>query len=240
MKKLLVCFHVGRSGRNQSKKVFYGHVANFQSLLSVCDDLLYYTEDENGNALPDEEWTVVDAGGNIVLQGRREIEADTGTLDLDGIYDTTTVRPLEDCTEEELQLIIDDYNNGNYIDSDVLDAVCDMLEYTHLRDKRLVIDPRNVKYSEFEWLISFGDTTAFCYDTPCNRYQCVVSEISEEALQPFVGGVIHLHTPADMPDVTDVMWQELLALGLVTDTDLADVKIASVSTERHTVYMLIL
>lgn len=44
---------------------------------------------------------------NIILSGRNEIEAITGILDWDGEYNTDIVRSLEDCDEDELQLVID-------------------------------------------------------------------------------------------------------------------------------------
>lgn len=44
----------------------------------------------------------------------------TGTIDNDGDYDTTIVKKLEDCSEDELQLI---HNSNNYKSSDVADYV---------------------------------------------------------------------------------------------------------------------
>lgn len=44
----------------------------------------------------------------------------TGTIDIDRDYDTTIVMKLEDCDEDELQLI---HNSSNYKSSDVADYV---------------------------------------------------------------------------------------------------------------------
>ena len=122
-----VRFHIGRGGQfhNAGHKTYVGTVND----LSDCfGDSIVFSEDENGKPLPDSEWQLVDGGGNVILTGRNEIESETGILDWDGEYDTDIVRYLEDCTDEEYQLIIDAYNNHCYVDEDVLIFACNAMD----------------------------------------------------------------------------------------------------------------
>lgn len=122
-----VRFHIGRGGQfhNAGHKTYVGTVND----LSDCfGDSIVFSEDENGNPLPDSDWKLVDGGGNVILSGRDEIESDTGILDWDGEYDTDIVRYLKDCTDEEYQLIIDAYNNHCYVDEDVLIFACNAMD----------------------------------------------------------------------------------------------------------------
>ena len=121
-----VRFHIGRGGQfnNAGHKTYVGKVND----LSDCfGDSIVFSEDENGNPLPDSDWQLVDGGGNVILSGRDEIESETGILDWDGEYDTDIVRNLEDCDDDEYQLIIDAYNNCNYVNEDVLAFTCEAM-----------------------------------------------------------------------------------------------------------------
>lgn len=122
-----VRFHIGRGGQfhNAGHKTYVGTVND----LSDCfGDSIVFSEDENGKPLPDSEWRLVDGGGNVILSGRDEIESETGILDWDGEYDTDIVRYLEDCDDDEYQLIIDAYNNHCYVDEDVLIFACNAMD----------------------------------------------------------------------------------------------------------------
>lgn len=122
-----VRFHIGRGGQfhNAGHKTYVGTVND----LSDCfGDSIIFSEDENGKTLPDSDWRLVDGGGNVILSGRDEIESETGILDWDGEYDTDIVRYIEDCTDEEYQLIIDAYNNHCYVDEDVLIFACNAMD----------------------------------------------------------------------------------------------------------------
>lgn len=126
-RNMKVRFHIGRGGQfhNAGHKTYVGTVND----LSDCfGDSIVFSEDENGNPLPDSDWKLVDGGGNVILSGRDEIESDTGILDWDGEYDTDIVRYLKDCTDEEYQLIIDAYNNHCYVDEDVLIFACNAMD----------------------------------------------------------------------------------------------------------------
>lgn len=122
-----VRFHVGRGGQfnNAGHKTYVGTVND----LSDCfGDSIVFSEDENGNTLPDSEWRLVDGGGNVILSGRDEIESDTGILDWDGEYDTDIVRYLEDCDDDEYQLILDTAERGEYVEKVVLAYACSALD----------------------------------------------------------------------------------------------------------------
>lgn len=121
-----VRFHIGRGGQfnNSGHKTYVGTVND----LSDCfGDSIVFSEDENGNTLPDSEWRLVDGGGNVILSGRDEIESDTGILDWDGEYDTDIVRYLEDCDDDEYQLILDTAERGGHVDEPVLAYACHAL-----------------------------------------------------------------------------------------------------------------
>ena len=121
-----VRFHIGRGGQfnNAGHKTYVGTVND----LSDCfGDSIVFSEDENGNPLPDSEWKLVDSGGNVILSGRDEIESETGILDWDGEYDTDIVRHLTECEDDEYQLILDAAERGEYVDKDVLAYACSAL-----------------------------------------------------------------------------------------------------------------
>lgn len=122
-KTIIVCFHVGRGGYHQNPgyKTYNPYVKTLQDL-SVYGFL--NCEDEDGNTLPDDEWTLTDQGGNIILEGRQEIESPVGVLEWDGIYDTDIVRYIEDCDDEEIDILYNELINYKYMDDDVADYVC--------------------------------------------------------------------------------------------------------------------
>ena len=118
-----VRFHIGRGGHfnNAGHKTYVGTVND----LSDCfGDSIVISEDENGKALPDSEWRLVDGGGNVILSGRDDIESDTGILDWDGEYDTDIVRYLSECDDDEYQLILDTAERGGHVEEPVLAYAC--------------------------------------------------------------------------------------------------------------------
>lgn len=109
---VFVCFHIGRGGRygNPGHKEYLPYVRDFQDLLSRESENLYdVTEDENGNVLPDDQWRIENWASETVVEGREAMEAKTGKLDYDGRSDTYIVKNINDCDEDELQLIVDDF-----------------------------------------------------------------------------------------------------------------------------------
>ena len=122
-KTITVCFHVGRGGYhyNPGYKSFNPYVHSIQDLFEYG---FLNCEDEDGNPLPDDEWTLTDQGENIILEGRQEIESPVGVLEWDGIYDTDIVRYIEDCTDDEIEILYNEFINYKYMDDDVADYVC--------------------------------------------------------------------------------------------------------------------
>lgn len=120
---VLVRFHIGRGERFHSP----GHktyVTTVDSLADCFGDADVVSTDCEGKTLPDKDWQLIDSGGNVILEGREKIEAADGVLDWDGDYDTDIVRYISECSNEEYQLIIDAYNDYEYVDGDVLDYAC--------------------------------------------------------------------------------------------------------------------
>lgn len=128
-KSVVVAFHIGRGGRffNSGHKTFMPSVNKLQDCFR--EDSYIYNEYEDGTTMPDEQWLLIDGGGNVILEGRDAIESETGILDWDGEYNTDIVRYIEDCTEEELEIIYQAYLNVPYLaneihDDNIIDYVC--------------------------------------------------------------------------------------------------------------------
>ena len=142
-----VRFHIGRGGRfhNAGHKTYVGTVND----LSDCfGDSFVISEDENGKPLPDSEWQLVDGGGNVILSGRDEIEAETGILDWDGEYDTDIVRYLSECDDDEYQMILDAAERGGYVEKDVLAYACSVID--RLIAKRINVTPTTMEVTTQE------------------------------------------------------------------------------------------
>lgn len=159
----IVCFHIGRGGsfNNPGHKTYVADIHCVQDCISLDGDVI--NEDEKGNPLPDSEWQYVDSGGEAVLQGRAAIEAETGIVDYDGEYDTYIIKELEDCDEEEIDLLYDAYKEGAdfSLDAELCDYIC---EYKGLHRIRTINfdstnadvlvstdDPNCSNYIHFDW-----------------------------------------------------------------------------------------
>ena len=123
-KTIIVSFHVGTDGYNNrpGHKTYCSCVKNLQEFIHY-NNAFINCEDEDGNPLPDEEWTLTDQGGNIILEGRQEIESPVGILEWDTIYDTDIVKYIEDCTEEEIELIMKAYQNHEIENNDLIELI---------------------------------------------------------------------------------------------------------------------
>lgn len=112
----VVHFHIGRGGRfnNGGHKTFEAveDLNHFNR-----DWLILLDTDEDNNPIPDDEWVLQTDTGHIFLEGREAIESRTGVLDYDGIYDTDVFKYVEDCTDDELQLL------KEAIDSNAIEAM---------------------------------------------------------------------------------------------------------------------
>ena len=121
-----VRFHIGRGGHfnNAGHKTYIGTVNG----LSDCfGESSIIDMDDNGDKLPDNKWQLIDGGGNVILTGRDEIESETGILDWDGEYDTDIVRYLEDCDDDEYQMILNTAERGGHVEEPVLAYACHAL-----------------------------------------------------------------------------------------------------------------
>jgi hypothetical protein len=119
-----VCFHIGGVLGNQKSLV-----TGVTTLQECFRDAIIKNIDEDGNPLPDADWQLLDCGDNVVLQGREAIESSTGILEWDGVYNTDIVKKLTDCSVEEYKLIVKAYNEGEYVDEDVIAHACTQLGY---------------------------------------------------------------------------------------------------------------
>ena len=122
-KSIIVCFHVGRGGyhHNPGYKTYNPYMKTIQDIYNSVDNCFINSEDEDGNELPDDEWTLTDQSGNIILEGRHEIESPVGVLEWDTIYDTDIVRYIEDCDDEEIDILYNELINYKSMDDDVAD-----------------------------------------------------------------------------------------------------------------------
>lgn len=116
--KTIVAFHIGRGGRfnNGGHKTFMPYISH----LSQCfnDKCIIISEDEDGNELPGEEWELIDGGSNVILRGCDAISNEVGILDWDTIYDTDIVKYLEDCDEDEMNILYQHYLDDGYFSSE--------------------------------------------------------------------------------------------------------------------------
>ncbi len=75
--------------------------------------------DIDGNPLPGEQWQLLDNGVNVLLEGRDEIEAETGSIDYDNDYGKWIVKHLSECNKEEDEALYQawlSFNIPSYID----------------------------------------------------------------------------------------------------------------------------
>lgn len=103
--EIIVRFHIGRGGRfhNGGHKTFVGE-ENLQDVInSMSDQVTILNEDENGNELPKNEWKLLYHDREL-LSGE-DIDELTGVIDVDGDYNADICRYIEDCWDEELELI---------------------------------------------------------------------------------------------------------------------------------------
>ena len=124
-KDVVVAFHVGRGGHfnNQGHKSFLPSVSKLQDCFG--ENSFINDEYEDGTKIPDEQWQLIDGGGNVILEGREAIESQTGVLDWDGEYNTDIVRYIEDCTDAEMEILYKAYIDGDLTDDDAIDYVCE-------------------------------------------------------------------------------------------------------------------
>ena len=115
-----IVFHIGRGGRfhNAGHKTYSFCIDSLSELLEYTGCCIK-TKDEDGKELPDEEWAIIDECEEEVLKGREAIESDCIKIDIDGDFDTYVIKPLEECDDEELSILADEYFDNTLEDDDI-------------------------------------------------------------------------------------------------------------------------
>ena len=95
--EIIVAFNIKHT--NGRKVTYVPEVTKLSDVFRE-DDIINDT-DIDGNLLPDEQWQLLDCGGNVLMEGRDEIEAETGSIDYDDYYGKWIVKHLSECNKEE-------------------------------------------------------------------------------------------------------------------------------------------
>ena len=116
-KSIIVCFRVCDGDKE--------FLPNFHSLIDFYSsrNCLVLLDDTEGNPLPDEECAVVDSVGNNILEGRKNVDSPVGILVWDEDYLTDEAKYLEDCTKEEMELVMESYRNQEIEDEELSDLI---------------------------------------------------------------------------------------------------------------------
>lgn len=121
-KQIFTRWHIGRGGHynNAGHRSFCG-CENFRELvdLEINDGCDLITEDWDDEAdklvkFEDKDWRLVNRVGDTLLEGRDEIECETGSIDFDGIYNTDYVKTVDNLTAEEEEILVDGLDNCDY------------------------------------------------------------------------------------------------------------------------------
>ena len=104
--KTIVAFHIGRGGRfnNAGHTSFIGEksISNFVDSLFLKEDKTEYT----------------DGNGNKIGLTVEECNSGIGIINIDGDYDTTYTCYLQDCSDEELEIIAKTKEERGYFASE--------------------------------------------------------------------------------------------------------------------------
>lgn len=101
---VIVAFQIGRGGRfNQSGHSSYIGEKDLQDLISMNSDRLFVSNrDDNGRFVKSR---LLDESQNIIVENEDLLHSLVGTLNFDNDYDTFKACYVDDCSEEELDLI---------------------------------------------------------------------------------------------------------------------------------------
>lgn len=155
--EIIVAFNI----RNlNGRKVTY--VPNVTKLSDIFreEDIINDT-DINGNPLPDEQWQLLENGVNVLLEGRDEIEAETGSIDYDNDYGKWIVKRLSECNKEEDEALYQawlSFNIPSYIDGsdEIKDYAVNKKGLTRIH--RIKFYPSNIE------VFTSKGTTMFSFD----------------------------------------------------------------------------
>lgn len=175
-KSIIVCF--SKIDGHEKYLPFMHCLQDFFNRLN-CSVIL---DDAEGNPLPDEECAVVDSVGNNILEGRKNVDSPVGILVWDEDYLTDVAKYLEDCTKEEMELVMEAYRNQEIEDED-LNELIDISIRNHKPIKTLeeLADYYNVcrEYpSDFAdmiyengWHDDLHESCGICHDDAGNRVE---------------------------------------------------------------------
>ena len=181
--KIIVAFQITNL---RGRKVTY--VPDVTKLSDVFreDDTVVDT-DIYGNLLPDDEWQLLDKAGNVLLEGRDQIEAETGRIDYDNSYGSWVVEDIDDCNKEENEALYQAYLNDNipsYIDNSeaIKDYAVNKRGFTRIH--RLEFYPSNIEVFTSKGVKSFSfdgfddeDEAFEAWEDWCNDH-ALIDEVS--------------------------------------------------------------
>ena len=100
---IIVSFHIGRGGRfNNPGHATYIGEENFQELISLSSKNIFeHNRDEKGRFCKP---FLTGGWGESVTHD--DIRGEVGSLEFDGHYDTDTAKNIEECTDSELEIIV--------------------------------------------------------------------------------------------------------------------------------------
>ena len=175
-KSIIVCFRTC-DGEKEFLPKFHNLIDFYSSR-----NCLVLLDDAEGNPLPDEECAVVDSDGNNILEGRKNVDSPVGILVWDEDYLTDVAKYLEDCTKEEMELIMEAYRNQEIEDEELKDLIhTSLVNHKPIKTLEELADYYNVcgEYpSDFEDIISYNGwhdylhkTWEICHDDEGNRVE---------------------------------------------------------------------
>lgn len=173
-KSIIVCFSVCDGDKKFVPNVH--SLYNFYSRRS-CSILL---DDENVKC------AVVDSDGNIILEGRKNVDSSVGILEWEEDHLTDVAKYIEDCTDEEIELIMKAYRNHEIEDDDLIELIDNSIKnHKPIKTLEELADYYNVcrdyqldfadMISENGWHDDTHKTWEICHDGEGNRV-----EINEE------------------------------------------------------------
>ena len=147
---------------------------NFYSRRS-CSILL---DDENVKC------AVVDSDGNIILEGRKNVDSSVGILEWEEDHLTDVAKYIEDCTDEEIELIMKAYRNHEIEDDDLIELIDNSIKnHKPIKTLEELADYYNVcrdYQSDFADMISDNGwhddthkTWEICHDDEGNRVEII-------------------------------------------------------------------
>lgn len=105
--KRIMCFHIGRGGRfyNPGHKEFIGEMDLQELIYKRIINKIYIKDRDESGKFCKKSW--INCSGHTVVD-EEDFNSTTGIADFDGDYNRYICKKLEDCTEEEKDIIFKD------------------------------------------------------------------------------------------------------------------------------------